>query len=185
MPERDDAAKDREPDEPTRLQRAARRGCAGLAYAIVLVPMVLVIWFFSTIPRGFEQFGDLVWNILWSPGADTEIVVVNYSGQDVDRFVIRYADQEIRHNGLFQAYRESDSKQNARHFTRMFWRPIRPKTFRLEIVYTEATTGITRSGSFIADRRPRPRCRFVFVLEARGPVLSECQRPEAEDFSSS
>ena len=25
-------------DDPARLQRAARRGCAGLAYAIVLVP---------------------------------------------------------------------------------------------------------------------------------------------------
>jgi hypothetical protein len=32
--------------------RAARRGFAGLAYAIVLVPVVLVIWFLSSLPRG-------------------------------------------------------------------------------------------------------------------------------------
>ena len=75
----------REPDtadRPTRLQRAARRGCAGLAYAVVLLPVALGIWFFSTIPRGWEQFGDLVWKIVWEgpPGADTEIVVFNYSG---------------------------------------------------------------------------------------------------------
>jgi hypothetical protein len=52
-----DPAMDRAADAPTRLQRIARRGCAGLAYATVLVPLVLMIWFFSTLPRGWEQFG--------------------------------------------------------------------------------------------------------------------------------
>ena len=60
MPELNDPATPGAPDQPTKLQRAARRGCAGLAYTIVLVPVVLVIWFFSTIPRGWEQLGDLV-----------------------------------------------------------------------------------------------------------------------------
>jgi hypothetical protein len=174
-------------DRPTRLQRAVRRGCAGLAYTIVLVPLVVVIWFFSSIPRGWEQFGDLVWKIVSEkpPGADTEIVVFNYSGHDVSGFVIRYADQEVRYNSLLETYREADTDQNIRHYKRMFWRPIRPTTFRLGITYTEVDTGATRSGSFTADRRPRPMCRFVFVLEADGPVLSECQRPEVEGFSSS
>lgn len=187
MPDSDYPAKDREADEPTRLQRAARRGCAGLAYLIVLRPLVVGIWFFSSIPRGWEQFGDLVSKIVWegSPGADTEIVVFNYSGHDVSHFVIRYADEEIRYNGLLEAYREADPDQNIRHYKRMFWRPIRPTTFRLEITYTEVETGITRSGSFTADRRPRSMCRFVFALKAHGPVLSECQRPEVEDFRSS
>ena len=181
------ANKPREADEPTRLQRAARRGCAGLAYLIVLALVVVGIWFFSSIPRGWEQFGDLVWKMMWegSPGADTEIVVFNYSGHDLSGFVIRYWDQEIRYTGRLEAHREGDPHQNIRHYKRMFWRPIRPTTFRLEITYTEVDTGVTRSGSFTADRGPRPRCRFVFVLEADGPVLSECQRPEVEDFSSS
>jgi hypothetical protein len=52
----------------------------------VLVPLVLMIYFFSTIPRGWEQFGDLVTNILWWSGADTQIVVVNLSGRDVKQF---------------------------------------------------------------------------------------------------
>jgi hypothetical protein len=187
MPDPDDPATPGAADQPTRLQRAARRGCAGLAYVIVLVPVVLVIWFFSSIPRGWEQFGDLVTKIFWEgpPGADTEIVVFNYSGHDVSHFVIRYADDEIRYNSRLEAYRAADPNQNIRHYKRMFWRPIRPTTFRLEIAYTEVDTGMTRSGSFVADRRPRSRCRFVFVLEAQGPVLSECQRPEAEDLSSS
>jgi hypothetical protein len=119
------------------------------------------------------------------PGSDTEIVVFNYSGHDVSGFVIRYWDQEIRYNGRFEAYCENDPDQNIRHYKRMFWRPIRPTTFPLEIAYTEVDTGVTRSGSFTADRRPRPMCRFVFVLEADRPVLCECQRPEVEDFSSS
>ena len=42
-------------DEPARLQRVARRGCAGLAYTIVLVPLVLVIWFFSLPPLPGER----------------------------------------------------------------------------------------------------------------------------------
>ena len=185
MLDHDDPA--RTADQPTWWQLAARRGCAGLAYAIVLLPIVLVIWFFSSIPHGWQQFGDLVWKIVREepPGADTEIVVFNYSGHNVARFVIRYADQEIQYADLLEAYREGDSRQNIRHYKRMFWRPIRPRTFRLEITYTEVETGATRTGSFVADRRSRPRCRFVIVLEAHGPVLSECQRPEAEDFSSS
>ena len=187
MPDSDDPTTLDAADQPTRFQRAARRGCAGLADAIVLVPLVVGIWFFSSIPRGWEQFGDLVSKIIWerSPGADTEMVVFNYSGHDVSGFVIQYWDQEIHYNGRFDAYREGDPNQNIRHYKRMFWRPIRPTTFRLGITYTEVDTGVTRSGSFTADRGPRPMCRFVFVLEADGPVLSECQRPEVEDFSSS
>jgi hypothetical protein len=187
MPEPDESAKERAADNPTRLQRVARRGCAGLAYAIVLVPVVIAIWFFSSIPRGWEQFGALVWKIVSEgpPGADTEIVVFNYSGNDIGRFLIRYADEEIHYNGLLEAYREGDPDQNIVHYKRMFWRPIRPKIFRMEITYTEVETGITRSASLTADRRPRDMCRFVFVLEAHGAVLSECQRPEVEDFSSS
>jgi hypothetical protein len=97
-------------DEPTRLQRVARRGCAGLAYTIVLVPVVLVIWFFSTIPRGWEQFGDLVWNIVWEgpPGAHTEIVVLNISGHDVHIDMIRFADHIDRFTAPLEAEREND-----------------------------------------------------------------------------
>jgi hypothetical protein len=39
----DDPANDRAVDAPTRLQLIARRGCAGLAYVIVLVPLMLGI----------------------------------------------------------------------------------------------------------------------------------------------
>jgi hypothetical protein len=99
--------------------------------------------------------------------------------------VIRYADEEIRYEGRFEVYREGDPNQNIRHYKRMFWRPIRPTTFRLEITYAEAEPGMTRRASFTADRRPRDMCRFVFVLETAGAVLSKCQRPEVEDFSSS
>jgi hypothetical protein len=186
MPEPEGPATPGAADQPTRLQRAARRSCAGLAYVIVLVPMVLVIWCFSSIPRGWAQFGSDVEKLL---GGVTRREhgdrLFNYSGRDVSGFVIRYWDQEIHYNGRFEAYREADPNQNIRPYQRMFWRPIRPTTFRLGMTYTEVDTGVTRSGSFTVDRSPRPMCRFVFVLEADGPVLSECQRPQVEDFSSS
>ena len=54
----DDRARSRAADDPARLQRVARRGCAGLAYAIVLVPLVVMIWFFASITRGWERLGD-------------------------------------------------------------------------------------------------------------------------------
>ena len=169
-------------DRPTRLQRAARRGCAGLAYAVVLVPLVVAIVFFSTIPRGWEQFGNLVTDILWWRGADTEIVVFNVSDHDVRSFVIHFADEQIRYNGLLQARREADAKQNISHYKKMFFRDIKPLRFLIEIIYTEANTGVTRSGAFIADRWPREDCRFVIVLKPDGPQFGECSRPERGDF---
>lgn len=172
-------------DRPTRLQRAARRGCAGLAYAVVLVPVALGIWFFSSIPRGWEQFGDLVTNILWWPGADTQIVVVNLSGRDVRQFELHVADHRIRFEGALETRRQGDPNQKAVHYEEMFWRPVRPVIFTIEITYVESATNVTRSAAFLADRAPRHECMFVIFLQPEGPKLSDCRRSDLEDFPSS
>ncbi len=187
MPARDERANHREADEPTRLQRVARRGCAGLAYAIVLVPVVLVILFFSSIPRGWEQLGDLVWKIVWEgpPGADTEIVMLNVSGHDVRLEWMRIADHETTFTGVLETKREDDPSQKIVHYQDILWARVRPRTFGVEIRYTEVDTGVARSGSFVADRRPRPRCAFVLFLRPEGPQLSGCRRSDLEDFPSS
>jgi hypothetical protein len=158
-----------------------------LAYAIVLVPVVVVIWFFSTIPRGFEQFGDLVWKFVSEgpPGADTEIIVLNLSGHDVRLEWMRIADHETTFTGVLETEREDDPDQKIVHYQGIFWAEVHPRTFMVEIRYTEVDTNVTRSGSFVADRRPRPRCAFVIFLRQDGPELSECRRSDLEDFSSS
>ncbi|MGH6917405.1 MAG: hypothetical protein ACREJ0_06840 [Geminicoccaceae bacterium] len=182
-----DPAISRPAEQPTRLQHVARRGCAGLAYTIVLVPLVVVIWFFSTIPRGWEQFGDLVSKILWEgpPGADTEIIILNISGHDVRLDWMRIADHETTFTGVLETEREDDPDQKIVHYQDILWARVRPRTFRVEIRYTEVDTGVARSGSFVADRRPRPRCAFVIFLRPDGPELSGCRRSDLEDFSSS
>jgi hypothetical protein len=187
MPDPDHQATSRAADDPTRLQRAARRGCAGLAYAIVLVPMVLVIWFFSSIPRGWEQLGDLVSKIVFEgpPAVDTEIVILNVSGHDVRLDWMRIADHETTFTGVLETKREDDPNQKIVHYQDILWVRVRPRTFGMEIRYTEVDTGVARSGSFIADRRPRPRCAFVVFLRPDGPELSGCRRSDLEDFPSS
>ena len=114
----DERARLREADAPTRLQRAARRGCAGLAYTIVLVPLVVGIWFFSSIPRGLEQFGDLVSKIVFEgpPAVDTEIVVLNLSGHDVRLDWMRIADHETTFTGVLETEREDDPNQKIVHY---------------------------------------------------------------------
>jgi hypothetical protein len=185
MPDPDGTATPGVADQPTRLQRAARRGCAGLAYAIVLVPLVVVIWFFSSLPRGWEQFGDLAMNILWPPGADTEIIILNISEHDVRLDWMRIADHETTFTGVLEAEREDDPDQKIVHYQEILWAKVRPRTFAVEIRYTEVDRGVARSGSFVADRRPRPRCAFVIILRSNGPELSGCRRSDLEDFPSS
>jgi hypothetical protein len=186
MPELDEPASPKATDNPTRLQLIARRGCAGLAYAIVLVPVALVIWFFSTIPRGWEQFGDLVWRIVWegSPGADTEIVVLNISDHDVQIDMIRFAQHVDHFSGPLEAKRPNDPDQNIVHYQAIYFWDIKPQTFPVEIRYKELDTGVERYGSFIADRRPRRECAFVVFIRPDGPELSDCRRSDLEDFDS-
>jgi hypothetical protein len=178
----------REPDttdQPTRLQRAARRGCAGLAYAVVLIPVAVAIWFFSTIPRGWEQFGGMVWNILFvERGAHTEIIVLNISGHDVQIDLIRFDEHRDRFNGPLEAEREDDPDQNIVHYQETYFRDIVPRKFPVEIRYTELDTGVQRYASFTADRTPRHECAFVMFLRPDGPELSDCRRSDLEDFSS-
>jgi hypothetical protein len=182
----DERASLREADAPTRLQRAARRGCAGLAYTIVLVPLVVGIWFFSSIPRGWEQFGDLVWRILWegSPGAHTEIVVLNISGHDVQIDLIRFAEHKDHFTRPLEAERENDPDQNIVHYQEIYFHDIKPRTFTVEIRYTEIDTGVERHASFVADRTPRDECKFVVFIEPDGARVSECRRSDLEDFDS-
>lgn len=186
MPEPEGPATPGAADQPTRLQRAARRSCAGLACHRARArggrDLVLLEHSARLGAVWRSDVEKLLGGVTRREHGDR---LFNYSGRDVSGFVIRYWDQEIHYNGRFEAYREADPNQNIRPYQRMFWRPIRPTTFRLGMTYTEVDTGVTRSGSFTADRSPRPMCRFVFVLEADGPVLSECQRPQVEDFSSS
>ena len=171
MPHPDAPIEDREAPEPTRLQRAARRGCAGLAYAIVLVPLAIGIWFFSTLPRGRDQFGYLAWNFLWEgpPGANTEIIVLNRSGHDVRLEWMRIADHETTFTGVLEAERKDDLDQKIVHYQGIFSAEVHPRTFAVEIRYTEVDTNLTRSGSFVADRRPRRRCAFLILLRPDGP----------------
>ena len=112
------------------------------------------IWFFSSIPRGWEQFGDLVWSILWegSPGAHTEIVVLNISGHDVQIDLIRFADHVDHFTKPLEAERENDPNQNIVHYQGIYFRDIKPRTFPVEIRYTELDTGVERYASFMADR---------------------------------
>jgi hypothetical protein len=186
MPDADQPGRPQVADDPTSLQRIARRGCAGLAYAIALVPLLVVIWFFSSIPRGWEQFGALVWKIVSEgpPGADTEIVVLNISGHDVQIDLIRFADHVDHLSGPLGAKRENDPKQNIVHYQAIYFRDIKPRTFPVEIRYRELDTGVERHGSFIADRRPRKECAFVVFIRPDGPELSECRRSDLEDFDS-
>jgi hypothetical protein len=83
----------------------------------VLVPLVLVIWFFWSIPRGWEQFGDLVWKIVWEgpPGADTEIVILNVSGHDVRLDWMRIADHETTFTGVLETKRAAGKIEVAAH----------------------------------------------------------------------
>jgi hypothetical protein len=186
MPDPEDTASPGAADHPTRLQRVARRGCAGLAYAIVLVPLVAVIWFFSTIPRGWEQLGDLAWRIVWEgpPGADTEIVVLNISGHDVQIDMIRFAEHVDHFTQPLEAERENDPNQNIVHYQEIYFREIKPLTFVVEIRYRELDTGVERHASFMADRTPREECKFVVFIEPDGARLSECRRSDLEDFDS-
>jgi hypothetical protein len=186
MTQPDEAAKGRAADRPTPLQRVARRGCAGLAYAIVLVPVVLAIWFFSSIPRGWEQLGDLVWKIVWEgpPGAHTEIVVLNISGHDVQIDMIRFADHVDHFAAPLEAERANDPDQNIVHYQAIYFRDIKPRTFAVEIRYTELDTGVERYASFMADRTRRDECKFVVFIEPDGARLSECRRSDVEDFDS-
>jgi hypothetical protein len=185
MPDPDHQATSRAADDPTRLQRVARRGCAGLAYTIVLVPVVILIWF-STIPRAWEQFGDPVWKIFWEgfPGADTEIVVLNISGHDVQIDLIRFAEHVDHFTRPPRAERENDPNQNIVHYQEIYFRDIQPGTFPVEIRYREGDTGVERHASFTADRTPRKECKFVVFIEPGGARLSECRRSDLEDFDS-
>ena len=185
MPDPDPQATSRAADDPTRLQRLARRGCAGLAYAIVLAPVVAVIWFFSSIPQGWQQFGDLVTKIYWDPpGANTEIVVLHVSGHDVQIDLIRFAEHRDHFTRPLEAERENDPNQNIVHYQEIYFRDIKPRTFPVEIRYTELDTGVERHASFVADRRPREECKFVVFIEPDGARLSECRRSDLEDFDS-
>jgi hypothetical protein len=185
MADPDDRSEPDTAEQPTRFQRAARRGCAGLAYTVVLVPVILVIYFFSTIPRGWEQFGDLAWNILFvQRGAHTEIVVLNISGHDVQIDLIRFDEHRDHFSGPLEAKREDDPDQNIVHYQEIYFRDIVPRRFPVEIRYTELSTGIERLASFTADRSPRGECKFVMFLKPGGPELSECRRSDLEDFDS-
>jgi hypothetical protein len=172
-------------DRPTRLQRAARRGCAVVAYAVVLMPVALGIWFFSTIPRGWEQFGGMVRNImLVERGAHTEIIVPNISGHDVQIDLIRFDEHRDRFSAPLEAERENDPDQNIVRYQEIYFRDIVPRRFPVEIRYTELDTGVKRSASFTADRTPRRECAFVMFLGPDSPELSDCRRSDLEDFSS-
>jgi hypothetical protein len=181
-----DPAMDRAADAPTRLQRIARRGCAGLAFAIVLVPLVVVIWFFSSIPRGWQQFGDLVMKIVWegSRGAHTQITIVNECGHDVQIDLMQFDDAPVAFSRTLEAYRDGDVRQKSIHYQAIYFQVIKPLDIPVRIRYREVDTGREHRAAFVVDRRPRERCRFVVSLEAKGPQVSECLRSELDDFDS-
>jgi hypothetical protein len=163
-------------DDASGRRRARRMGGVILAVTVGLPAVLLALWMFTE-----EVLNQPFWRGIFWEGADTQIVVVNLSGRDVGQFELRIADHQIRFRGALEARREDDPKQNEE----MFWRPVRPLTFPIEIRYMETNTGITLGGSFVADRRPRRECKFVIFLEPNGPGLSECRRSDLEDFASS
>jgi hypothetical protein len=181
VPDPEGPAGNREAD-----QRVARRGCAGLAYAIVLVPLVLVIWFFSTLPRGWEQLADLVWKIVWEgpPGAHTQITIVNESGHDVQIELMQFDDAPVTFSRPLESYREGDPKQKSIHYQAIYFQDIKSLGIPVRVRYTELDTGREHQASFVVDRRPRERCQFVVSLETDGPGVSECLRSELDDFDS-
>jgi hypothetical protein len=181
-----DPTEDRAVDAPTRLQLIARRGCAGLAYAIVLAPVVAVIWFFSSIPQGWQQFGDLMVKIFWEgpPGAHTQITIVNESGHDVQIDLMQFGDTPVAFSRPLESYREGDDRQKSIHYQAIYFQDIKPFDIPVRVRYRELDTGREHRAGFLVDRRPRERCRFVVSLEPDGPRVSECLRSELDDFDS-
>jgi hypothetical protein len=173
-------------DRPTRLQRMARQGCAGLAYMLLLLPPFLLF----TVPGGWALVGAIVTNgvtsnFAWEVrGAHTEIVVLNISGHEVQIDLIRFDEHRDHFNATLDARREGDPDQNIVHYQETYFRDIVPRSFPVEIRYTELDTGIERCASFMADRTPRDECKFVMILNPDGPELSECRRSDLESFGS-
>jgi hypothetical protein len=173
-------------ERPTRLQRAARRGCAGIAYAAVLVPLAFTIILLSIMTHGWELAGGFVMDILFgeNPGAHTQITVFNESGHDVQISLIRFDQHHDQFSGVLEAKRKDDPDQSVRRYQTIYFRDIVPRRFPVEIRYTELDTEVERHASFTADRSPRGRCSFWIVLSPDGPELSSCLRSEVEDFGS-
>jgi len=166
------------PMDPETSRRARRVGWIVLGATLGLPAVLLALWVVMETTLN-QPFGR---SLFWE-GADTEIVVYNDSGRDIREFEVRVADHSIRVEGLLEARREDDPDQKSVHYEDMIFSRVRPLTFQLEIRYEEADTGVVRTGSVVADRRPRRECKFVIFLRAEGPEFSECRRSEREGLS--
>lgn len=166
------------PLDPGTSRRARRTGWILLGATLGLPVVLLALWVVMETMLN-QPFGR---SLFWE-GADTEIVVYNASGQDIREFEVRVAGHRIRVEGLLETRREDDPDQNVVHYRDMIFSRVRPLTFPLEIAYEEADTGVVRTGSVVANRRPRRECKFVIFLRAEGPEFSECRRPERKGLS--
>jgi hypothetical protein len=109
---------------------------------------------------------------------------VNESGHDVQIDLLQFDDAPVIFSRPLEFYREDDDKQKSIHYQVVYFQDIKPLDIPVRVRYTELDTGREHQASFVVDRRPRDRCRFVIALEADGPRVSECLRSELDDFDS-